>query len=146
MLQSFIQRIIISIISAIIFSWVLSLYLGYTPIEEEVSETGGYSSKTLFWIFIGYSLVIYGILGVIISWIIDTKIQNQLNQAVLYCVSGAIIGGIVYLLTSAVTYMNRLLIFILIGFFAALLYFILLKILNLIVFKKTKSDLLKLAK
>lgn len=107
--------------------------------EEEISETNGYSTKTLFLMFIGYSLVIYGILGVIISWFIDTKIQKQLNQAVLYCVSGAIIGGIVYFLTSAVTYMNRLLIFLLIGTFAALLYFILLKIFNLVVFKMMKS-------
>lgn len=142
MFQSFTQRITISIISAIILSWVLSLYFGYTPMEEEISETSGYSSKTLFWLFIGYSFVIYAILGVIISWIIDTKIQKKLNRAVLYCVSGAIIGGIVYFLTSAVTYMNRLLIFILIGIFAALLYFILLKMFNLIVFKMTKSDLL----
>ena len=142
MFQSFTQRITISIISAIILSWVLSLYFSYTPMEEEISETSGYSSKTLFWLFIGYSFVIYAILGVIISWIIDTKIQKKLNRAVLYCVSGAIIGGIVYFLTSAVTYMNRLLIFILIGIFAALLYFILLKMFNLIVFKMTKSDLL----
>lgn len=141
MFQSFIQRLTISIISAIIFSWILSLYFGYTPMEGEISETSGYSSKTLFWMFIGYSFVIYGILGVIISWIIDTKILKQLNQVVLYCVSGAIIGGIVYLLTSAVMYMNRLLIFILIGIFAALLYFILLKIFNLIVFQMTKLDL-----
>jgi len=54
-------------------------------------------------------------------------------------VGGAIIGGIVYFLTSAVTYMNRLLIFLLIGTFAALLYFILLKIFNLVVFKMMKS-------
>jgi len=133
------QRITISVISAIILSWVLSLYFGYTPTEEEISETSGYSPKTLFWMFIGYSFVIYGILGVIISWIVDTKIKKPLNQAVLYCVSGAIIGGIVYFLTSAVTYMNRLLIFLLIGTFAALLYFILLKIFNLVVFKMMKS-------
>ena len=121
MSHSLFQRITISVISAIILSWFLSFYFGYGSMEEEISETSGYSTKTLFLMFIGYSLVIYGILGVIISWFIDTKIQKQLNQAVFYCVSGAIIGGIVYFLTSAVTYMNRLLIFLLIGTFAALL-------------------------
>lgn len=133
------QRITISVISAIILSWFLSFYFGYIPTEEKISETSEYSTKTLFLIFIGYSFVIYGILGVIISWLIDTKIQKQLNQAVLYCLSGAIIGGIVYFLTSAVTYMDRLLIFLLIGTFAALFYFILLKIFNLVVSKMMKS-------
>lgn len=109
MLKLLIQKISIAIISTIILAWILSLYFGYTPNAQETADTASFSYSTLFIIYAVYSLVIYATLGVIISWIIDIKIKKQLNQIVFYTASGAIIGGVFYLYTSALEILKKIL-------------------------------------
>lgn len=138
MLKLLIQKISIAIISTIILAWILSLYFGYTPNAQETADTASFSYSTLFIIYAVYSLVIYATLGVIISWIIDTKIKKQLNQIVFYPASGAIIGGVFYLYTSAVPYFHELMTFLLIGGFASLLFLVIQKGCHLTVFKLMK--------
>ncbi|MGE6515991.1 hypothetical protein [Lysinibacillus sphaericus] len=138
MLKLLFQKISIAIISTIILSWILSLYFGYTPNAQETVDTAHFSYSTLFIIYAVYSLVIYTTLGVIISWIIEVKIKKQLHQILLYTASGAIIGGVFYLYTSAVRYFHELMTYIIIGVFASLLFLVIQKVCHLTVFKLIK--------
>ena len=125
------QKVSTAIISTILLSLALSLYFGYTPKEDEITDTAHYTYETLFIIYAIYVFVIYMVFGVTISWIIDVKMKKQLNQLVLYIASGALIGGGFYFSASVVTYMIEFLTFVSIGIFGALLFLVVQKIMNL---------------
>ena len=129
----FLEKIIVSVLSALILSLALA-YLQYTPVPEQQNGVGYFSFGGLFFICLIYSLPVYLIGGGIYSFFVDVslnriqfrnKLLKYFTEFVVYAAGGLLIIGILLMITlpdgnNGGLYIDRVFIF---GAVASLLYF-----------------------
>lgn len=117
------RRIIVALLSAIIFSLILS-YISYTPIAEREPNTWYESFGSFVQIYLLFSIPAYLLGGVPISWYMDRQVNGGIIQLLFYLLGGFLVG-IATILISFMTVSFELLGFGVLGLFASLLFYML---------------------
>lgn len=117
------RRIIIALLSAIIFSLVLS-YISYTPIAEREPNSWYESFGSTLTLYLIFSVPAYLLGGIPISLYIDKFVEKEIIKLVLYLLGGFLVG-IATIVISFMTVSFELLWYGVVGLFASLLFYIL---------------------
>ena len=145
--QQTIKRIITALISAIIFSFIVSLF-SYTPLSQREPNVLYFEISDTFVFTLMYVIPVYILIGIPISYGIDKLSKNQTQQSVLkaylsrvvmYAIAGLVPGFMFYILfNDGFSYfsLHLLITMMLYGILASNLFFHTLLILNKIIITK----------
>jgi len=117
------RRIIIALLSAIIFSLILS-YISYTPIAEREPNSWYESFGSTLTVCLIFSVPAYLLGGIPISLYIDKFVKKEIIKLVFHLLGGFLVG-IAMTVISFMTVSFELLWYGVIGLFASSLFYIL---------------------
>lgn len=120
------RRIIVALLSAIIFSLFLS-YISYTPVVEREPNSWYEAFGSTLILFLIFSLPAYLLGGIPVSLYIDKFVKNKMIKLLLYLLGGFLVG-IATIMISFMVFSFELFWYGLVGIFASLLFYILLSI------------------
>lgn len=117
------RRIIVALLSAIIFTLILS-YISYTPVTEREPNTWYESFGSFVQIYLLFSVPAYLLGGVPISLYIDKHVKKGIIKLFLYLLGGFFVG-VVTIVISFMTVALDVLKYGIVCLFASLLFFVL---------------------
>lgn len=117
------RRVIVALLSAIIFSLILS-YISYTSISEREPNSWYGSFGSLVTVYLIFSVPAYLLGGVPVSLYIDKYVKKGIIKLLFYLLAGFFVG-VVTIVISAMAVAPEVLWYGVVGLFASLLFFVL---------------------
>lgn len=117
------KRVIVALLSAIIFSIILS-YISYTPISEREPNTWYESFGSLVTVYLLFSVPAYLLGGVPVSLFIDRYVKKGIIKLLFYLIAGFFVG-VATIVISFMTVALEVLSYGVLGLCASLLFFVL---------------------
>lgn len=117
------KRILIALLSAILFSLILS-YISYTPLTEREPNSGYGSFGSFIWFYLLFSIPVYLFGAIPLSFFIDKHVEKELVKLPLYVLGGFFVG-IITIMISFMAIGLELLKYGAVGAFAGFIFFVL---------------------